>query len=259
MPANRASIEKNHKRRDARKNPAIVEIKCCDNLSLFSAVLVGIFQHKNGKGMWKSAGRYARSSSQLSIDAIHFKNEVRETTKLESYDLLDVKKIYEYLEATFPEAYRILVFSQASDSHTVYNSGNNAKHTICLYYNYGHFDLMKTPQKYFRKKHYCVDCEKTYENLKAHSERKIRCRQCFRNGYGYPCTGNLELECQDCHKFFPSTNCMDAHKPYSCNTYHRCVYCNVVYRVRPERPSKGHSCAKAPARASVEVILNTLH
>ncbi|KAH7706958.1 hypothetical protein AAVH_25813 [Aphelenchoides avenae] len=255
MPAKRACIEKKHKRRDAKKNPAVVDVvvvfNYSDDLSLFRAVLSGVFYYENGKGTWEAAERYARSSNRTSREVAHLWNLIDKPLEQASYSMDDVKKVYEYLDTQYPETYRILVFTDTSGTHTVYNSGNNAKHTICLYYNHGNFDLIKTPQKFFRKKHYCVDCEKTYENLADHTNCRIRCRLCFRVGYGYPCKGDMDLECKDCHKLFPTMECMDANKPYSCNTYHRCVYCNTQYRVRPERPRKGHGCAKAPATVSI--------
>ncbi|KAH7724803.1 hypothetical protein AAVH_07673 [Aphelenchoides avenae] len=213
---------------------------------MFHAICIGIFYHENGEGEWRPVERYARSSRR-SYDDIDLWEVVGVPLGQKSYGLDDVKKVYEYFEEKFPETYRILVFTEASGTSTVYNSGNNARHTICLYYHEGQFDLMKSPQKFFRKKHYCVDCEKTYENQADHTNCKIRCQLCFRNGYGYPCKGNLELECPDCYKLFPNQDCMDVHRPYLCNTYHRCVYCNVQYRMRPERPSKGHACAKPAA------------
>ncbi|KAH7694983.1 hypothetical protein AAVH_37964 [Aphelenchoides avenae] len=241
VPAKRARAQKKQNRRDIPKNPAVVEVERSDNLRLFRAIRVGMLYYEKGGRKWEPAEHYVWSD-RLKRDAEDLWIEVGETRKDTTYDLDDVRKVYEYLQKTFPGTYRILVFSESSGTHTVYNSGNNAKHTICLYYRDGHFDLIKTPQKFFRTRHYCVDCEKTYEDLKAHTECKIRCRQCFRNGYGYPCKGDMDLECPDCHKIFRNQDCMDAHKPYSCNTYHRCIYCNVQYRVRPERPGRGHRC-----------------
>ncbi|KAH7693835.1 hypothetical protein AAVH_39125 [Aphelenchoides avenae] len=245
-----ARIVRNRDRRDTTKNPAIIGIDYSDDISLFRAVCVGVFYYENGGGKWEPAECHARTKRH-SGDATKLWLQIEETLGRIPYGLDDVKKVYEHLEETFPETYRILVFTDTSGTHTVYNSGNNARHTISLYFNNGHFDLIKNPQKLLRKKYYCVDCEKTYENLKGHSNCKIKCLLCFRHGYGYPCKGELNMECPDCHKLFPNMDCMDAHKPYSCNTYHRCVYCNIQYRVRPERPGNGHRCAKPPATASI--------
>ncbi|KAH7708672.1 hypothetical protein AAVH_24076 [Aphelenchoides avenae] len=249
VPVKPARIEKKQKLRDKDKNPAIVEVECSDNLSLFRAIRIGMLHYEKGGRKWEPAEHYAWSD-RLKRDADDFWIEIGGTSRQTSYYLDGVGSVYDYLEKTYPETYRILVFTDTSGTRTVYNSGNNAKHTICLCYHDGHFDIIKTPQKFFRKRHYCVDCEKTYENLKGHSGCKIRCRQCFRNGYGYPCKGEMALECPDCHKLFPSQDCLKAYKPYSCNTYHRCIYCNVQYRVRPERPSKGHRCDKKDSLTS---------
>ncbi|KAH7693292.1 hypothetical protein AAVH_39675 [Aphelenchoides avenae] len=245
----RARIEKELNRRDRSKNPAIVEINCSDYLSLYRAIRVGKHYYEKGGGKWEPSARLA-TSSRLSSKDIDLWNLLDGPLEQTSYSLGDVQKAYKYLDTTHPEMYRILVFTDTSGTSTVYNSGNNARHSICLYYLDGHFDLIKTPQKLFRKRHYCVDCEISYEDLKNHSDCKIRCRQCFRSGYGYPCMGDMDLECPDCHKLFPSQDCLKAHKPYSCNTYHRCIYCNVQYRVRPERPSKGHRCDKKDSLTS---------
>ncbi|KAH7705609.1 hypothetical protein AAVH_27178 [Aphelenchoides avenae] len=35
---------------------------------------------------------------------------------------------------------------------------------------------------------------------------------------------------------------MDNHKPYSCNTFHRCPSCNCHYTVQPNRKNGGHDC-----------------
>ncbi|KAH7666479.1 hypothetical protein AAVH_43160, partial [Aphelenchoides avenae] len=122
-----------------------------------------------------------------------------------------MKKVHEYLEQTFPGIYRILIFSDRSETETVYNSGNNAKYNICLYHHNGHYDVIKTPQKFFGAKHYCVDCEKTFQNTSFHRDCKLRCAQCFRSGQGFPCNGDwpIELECPDCRKFFANQECMD--------------------------------------------------
>lgn len=245
LPVKRTRIEMKQARRDAKKNPAILKVQCNDNLSLFRAIRIGMFYCEKGGGKWEPAEHYAWSD-RLTRDAETLWSLVGVPLQHASYDLDDAKKVFEYLEKKDPGTYRILIFSEGSNTQTVYNSGNNAKYNICLYYRDGHFDLMMTPQKFFRKRHYCVDCEKTYEDIKSHSKCKIRCRQCFRIGYGYPCDGDWskKLECADCRKYFPNQDCMEAHKPYSCNTFHRCAYCNVYYRVLKERASKGHRCDK---------------
>ncbi|KAH7709129.1 hypothetical protein AAVH_23607 [Aphelenchoides avenae] len=225
--------------RKKKENPATLKINYSDELSLFRAIEVAMFYHETGEGRWQMAERYSRKE-ELDLAA----SILRARAKIErksAYGLDDVMAVFEYLQQKYPDEYRILVFTPTSHTKAVYNSGNNARYNICLYYHNGHFDLIK---KFFRKRHYCVEYEKAYGSQASHAKCKTRCRQCFGIGHGFPCEGNwpIELECPDCHQLFANQRCMDAHKPFSCNTFHRCVYCKLHYRARAEHANQGHRC-----------------
>ncbi|KAH7680244.1 hypothetical protein AAVH_41385, partial [Aphelenchoides avenae] len=231
------------------KDPSIVEIKNRDNLCLFRAIRVGMYYYENGSGEWRKAERHV-NSDELTHDAKMLRHHAGVPQRRHAYGLDDVKKVHEYLEQAYPGIYRILIFSDRSKTETVYNSGNNAKYNICLYHHNGHYDVIKTPQKFFGAKHYCVDCEKTFQNTSFHRDCKLRCAQCFRSGPGFPCTGDWkgEYECPDCRKFFANQECMDAHKPYSCNTFHRCPFCEVHYKYEAGKKNGGHQCGETYCR-----------
>ncbi|KAH7710101.1 hypothetical protein AAVH_22622 [Aphelenchoides avenae] len=216
-------IRKKQIRRPSKKDPSIIGINNRDNLCLFRAI-VGCSTTK------------PRAAAILRVRA--------GIPRKQAYGIKDAEEVFEYLQKKFPDTYRILIFSDRSKTETVYNSGNNGKYDICLYHHNSHYDVIKTPQKFFGAKHYCVDCEKTYANIKAHRDCELRCAQCFRSGPGFPCTGDWkdEYECPDCRKFFASKECMDAHKPDSCNTYHRCPWCEVHYLYEAGKKNGGRRC-----------------
>ncbi|KAH7724753.1 hypothetical protein AAVH_07621 [Aphelenchoides avenae] len=242
-------IRKKQIRRPEKKDPAIVEINNHDNLCLFRAVCVHMFYHETGEGIWKQAQRYA-SRGQLDYDADVMLRARAGITRKPAYGIKDAEKVFEYLQKKYPDEYRILIFSDRSKTETVYNSGNSAKYNICPYHHNGHYDVIKTPQMFFGAKHYCVDCEKTYKNVAFHRDCKLRCAQCFRSGQGFPCTGDWrdEYERPDCRKFFANQDCMDAHKPYSCNTFHRCPLCEVHYTYEAGKKNGGHQCGETYCR-----------
>ncbi|KAH7710411.1 hypothetical protein AAVH_22300 [Aphelenchoides avenae] len=230
------------------KDPAIIEINNRDNLCLFRAIAVHMFYHETGEGMWKQAQRY---SSKGEADRAASNLRVRSGVNRKSaYGVKDAEKVFEYLQQKHTDEYRILIFSDRSKTETVYNSGNNAKYTICLYHHNGHYDVIKTPEKFFGAKHYCGDCEKTYTSIAFHRDCVLRCAQCFRSGPGFPCTGEWkdEHECRDCRKFFANQECMDAHKPFSCNTFHRCPFCEVHYTFEAGKKNGGHKCGEKYCR-----------
>ncbi|KAH7719733.1 hypothetical protein AAVH_12768, partial [Aphelenchoides avenae] len=232
--------KKQIKRSKSKKDPAVVEINNRDNLCLFRAIEVHRFYHETGEGEWIAAERYA-SKGELVIAATTLRVRAGLPRK-PAYGSKDAEKVFEYLEKKHPGEYRILIFSDRSKTETIYNSGNNAKYNICLYHHNGHYDVIKTPQKFFGARHYCVDCEKTYQDVAFHRDCRHRCAQCFRSGHGFPCTGDWkdEYECPDCRKFFATQECMDAHKPYSCNTFHRCPLCEVHYKYEASKKNGGH-------------------
>ncbi|KAH7702108.1 hypothetical protein AAVH_30747 [Aphelenchoides avenae] len=240
--------KKQIRRPKSKKDPAIVEINNRDNLCLFRAIEVHRFYHETGEGEWIAAERYA-AKGELDIAATTLRVRAGLPRK-PAYGIKDAEKFFEYLEKKHPGTYRILIFSDRSKLETVYNSGNNAKYSICLYHHNGHYDVIKTPQKFFGAKHYCGDCEKTYKDVAFHRDCQLRCAQCFRSGPGFPCTGDWkdEYECPDCRKFFANQECMDAHKPYSCNTFHRCPFCEVHYKYEASKKNGGHLCGETYCR-----------
>ncbi|KAH7706288.1 hypothetical protein AAVH_26480 [Aphelenchoides avenae] len=234
--------------RRAPKDPAIVEINNRDNLCLFRAIEVHRFYHETGEGEWKQAQRYAgKGELDLAASTLRARAGIRRKS---AYGLDDAKAVFEYLQKKYPDEYRILIFSASSKQETVYNSGNNAKYNICLYHHNGHYDVIKTPQKFFGDRNYCVDCETTYHSVAFHRDCKLRCGQCFRSGPGFPCTGDwpVELECPDCRKFFANQECRDAHKPHSCNTFHRCPFCFAHYTYKADMKNGGHECGETYCR-----------
>lgn len=232
-----------------KKNPAILDMPNTDNLCLFKAFRVAMYYHKRGGGKWRSAEIHTGTRGLL-WEAVDLRRLSGVEEKAMAYSAKDVEKVHQYLERTQPGTYRILVFTDTSGTRPVYNSGNNARYNIYLYLHNGRYDVMKSPQKFFGARHYCAACEKAYANIADHKECSIRCPQCFHSGAGFPCKGEpgKELECLECHKLFPNQDCMDNHKPYSCNTYHRCVYCGAHYRTRPKLSNKGHDCSDRVCR-----------
>ncbi|KAH7693108.1 hypothetical protein AAVH_39862, partial [Aphelenchoides avenae] len=208
-----------------------------------TALRVAMYYYEHGEGAWKNTQKYANAKC-LKDEANLLRKEADIAPRQGLYNDKDAEKVHQYLERTQPGTYRILIFTPESKTETVYNSGNSARYNLCLYNHDGHYDVIKTPQKFFGERHYCVDCEKAYGNIAGHKECSIRCPQCFRSGVGFPCQGEYgkELECLDCRKLFRNRDCMDHHKPYSCNTFHRCTSCNCHYTVVPNMKNGGHDC-----------------
>ncbi|KAH7697055.1 hypothetical protein AAVH_35864, partial [Aphelenchoides avenae] len=234
--------------RRSPKDPSIVEINNSDNLCMFRAVDAHMFYHENGEGSWQKAQRYGtKGEADRAATTLRVRSGI---ARKPAYGIKDAEKVFEYLQKKYPDEYRILIFSDRSKTETVYNSGNNAKYNICLYHRNGHYDVIKTAQKFFGANYYCVDCEKTYCNASFHRDCVVRCAQCFRSGAGFPCTGDWkdEFECPDCRKFFANQECMDAHKPYSCNTFHRCPFCEVHYTYEASKKNGGHQCGEKYCR-----------
>lgn len=101
------------------------------------------------------------------------------------------KAVQDYFEGTYPGKYRLMVFSRNRGRTPVYNGGVNADMSLCIYHEDDHFHAVKTPQKLFGCRYYCVACETSFHRPSDHTIKcSIKCSQCLRMGCGFPCQGD---------------------------------------------------------------------
>ncbi|KAH7694384.1 hypothetical protein AAVH_38571, partial [Aphelenchoides avenae] len=120
--------------------------------------------------------------------------------------------VQEYFELAYPGKYRLIIFSKNRGTKPVYNGGVNADISLCVYHADDHFHAVKTPQKLFGCRYYCVACEVPFGRRSGPRIKcPIKCSQCLRMGRGFPCAGDENIHCRECNKTFKSQDCYKEH------------------------------------------------
>ncbi|KAH7695310.1 hypothetical protein AAVH_37632, partial [Aphelenchoides avenae] len=167
-----------------------------------------------------------------------------------------------------PDKFQIVIFSEKRGIAPI-RKGDvaNSKHHVYIYLHDKHYDVMKSPERFFGLRNYCVSCEVKFAKPEEHSRLcGVRCPDCLRMGHGYPCKRDTEYDdpkydgfdydengdriergpfpCRECQREFVSKDCFEAHKKIACKTFHRCGFCTNVYRVRNHKKNGGHRCGE---------------
>ncbi|KAH7703628.1 Protein C25F9.2 protein [Aphelenchoides avenae] len=170
-----------------------------------------------------------------------------------TYGEAEMEKLQTYFDDTSPGRYRIVAFSQHTDTHAIWKGQNTAKLNICIYHHTdngatnGHYEAAKTAEKLFARGKYCFDCEVTYSKDSYHSAKcKSKCINCLRVGYGFPCHGTDRIHCNGCNKIFTSRECYEKHHEVACRMYRKCEKCGKYWRPDMRKPKKGEPAPPEP-------------
>ncbi|KAH7693165.1 hypothetical protein AAVH_39805, partial [Aphelenchoides avenae] len=187
---------------------------------------------------------------------------------LPAYGIEHAKEIQKHLQNTSPEKYQIVIFAEKRGITPIWKGDViNPQHHLYIYLHDKHYDVMKSPERFFGLRNYCVSCEVKYARHEQHSRMcAIRCPDCLRMGHGYPCQRDTKYDdpkydgfdydengekiergpfpCYACNREFVSKDCFEAHKAMACKTFHRCGFCTNVYRVNNHKKKGGHRCGE---------------
>ncbi|KAH7710088.1 hypothetical protein AAVH_22635 [Aphelenchoides avenae] len=187
---------------------------------------------------------------------------------LPAYGVEHARAIQTRLQEENPEKYQIVIFAEKRGITPIWKGEViNPKHHLYIYLHDKHYDVMKSPERFFGLRSYCVSCEVKYGQADQHSRLcAIRCPDCLRMGHGYPCQRDTKYDdpkyngfnydehgekiergpfpCRVCNREFVSKSCFEAHKAIACKTFHRCGFCTNVYRVRNHKKNRGHRCGE---------------
>ncbi|KAH7705360.1 hypothetical protein AAVH_27432 [Aphelenchoides avenae] len=215
-----------------------------DNLCLFKAIAISKRYNELKDAGDKNLNHRIDTFRQNKHDALYY--AVEELTSaidlnIHELDIVDqsvtygeaeMEKLQTYFDETFPGRYRIVAFSQHTDTQAIWKGPNPAKLNICIYHHTdngatnGHYEAVKTAEKLFARGKYCFDCEVTYSKDSYHTAKcKSKCINCLRVGYGFPCHGTDRIHCNGCNKIFTSRECYEKHHSVACRMYKRCETC----------------------------------
>ena len=122
---------------------------------------------------------------------------------------------------------KIHVLSKESFGGIIYKGPDDEyRHHIYLYHYNNHYDVITTMSGFMQKSYFCRDCFKGYDHREEHT-CKNHCPCCLRKPN---CELVLWKYCDDCHRYFKSTDCYQQHKVISgksstCNILRRCEIC----------------------------------
>ncbi|KAH7698902.1 hypothetical protein AAVH_34000, partial [Aphelenchoides avenae] len=187
---------------------------------------------------------------------------------LPAYGVEHARAIQRHLQETSPEKYQIVIFAEKRGITPIWKGDVvNPKHHLYIYLHDKHYDVMKSPERFFGLRNYCVSCEVRFDRPDQHSRMcAIRCSDCLRMGHGFPCQRDTRHDdpkyngydydengkkiergpfpCRVCNREFISKDCFEAHKVMACKTFHRCDFCTNVYRVDNHKKKGGHRCGE---------------
>jgi hypothetical protein len=116
------------------------------------------------------------------------------------------------------------------------------KFEVVILHENDHFHGLKSIQRYYKLKNYCVDCMKSYNRDSSHTITcKARCYGCAKVGFG-PChnESNVSILCKFCFRDYQNLQCYDHHLTTVCKLYKKCQDCEHVYDVK-----KKHVCGES--------------
>ncbi|KAH7703567.1 hypothetical protein AAVH_29259 [Aphelenchoides avenae] len=221
---------------------------------------------KKCKDQWRAVERFIASSGFLGA-VERLKHDVN-LPVLSAYGVDHARAIQKHLQEASPDKYQIVIFAEKSGITPIWKGDViNPKHRVYIHLHDKHYDVMKSPERFYGLRNYCVSCEVKYGQADQHSRmRAIRCPDCLRMGHGYPCQRDTKYDgpkyngfdydehgdkiergpfpCRVCNREFVSKSCFEAHKANACKTFHRCGFCTNVYRVKNHKKNGGHRCGE---------------
>lgn len=212
-----------------------------DNLCLFKAVCIALAYAGTGHNKTREAQLLQGNPDRLRSAAKELMKNARIDSDSEEYGTPHLERVQDYLQRRYPNKYRILVFAKHYDTAPYFKGSYPSKHLLTLYNDAGHFHAVKSPAKLFGGRYYCDECESTYGRATHHSIRcPVRCPECCRMGYGFPCKNpdnTPTISCNKCKKSFQTLECYDAHLGSACKDSRKCLKCGIYYATR-----HGHDC-----------------
>ncbi|KAL3087021.1 hypothetical protein niasHS_005260 [Heterodera schachtii] len=180
-----------------------------------------------------------RSSAERLLNAAG----IREA--MNAYGIDQLQPIQDYWDQRFPGLYRIVLFEDRPEvlPKPIWKGPTGRRFDVTLFLSNGHYDGIKKINCFFKlSRHYCVDCECTYDKALKHTLECIRrCPQCAKIGPEHPCAKEpgIKIRCASCNRFFFSQRCYDSHRGPTCSLLKRCTLCRRVYQRDPKR---AHAC-----------------
>ncbi|KAL3099811.1 hypothetical protein niasHT_028589 [Heterodera trifolii] len=176
-----------------------------------------------------------RSSAERLLNAAG----IREA--LNAYGIDQLQPVQDYWDQRFPGLYRIVLFEDRPEvlPKPIWKGPTGRRFDVALFLSNGHYDEIKKINCFFKlSRHYCVDCECTYDKALKHTLECIRrCPQCAKIGPEHPCVKEpgIKILCTSCNRFFFSQRCYDSHRGPTCSLLKRCTLCRRVYQRDPKR------------------------
>src|SRR6266853_982068 len=135
--------------------------------------------------------------------------------KLKSY----LKKFEEFLNVS------IIVYNHSKE--IIYKNPDikdKVNALIKLYYDNNHFDVITSITGFMAQKHYCEECNKTYQDV---HHCTLRCEQCLNHT---KCHGDM-ISCTNCNREFFGQSCYNNHiKLETCLKINKCTLCDINYK-----------------------------
>ena len=213
------------------KKRAIVRIKNNDNLCLARAIVVA-------KAKIDHDSEYAYIIDCRKPLQRHRAQDLNEKASVPEgpCGLNKVKAFQAYLTS-----YQLNIVSKEHQNTLIY-SGPDAEKRIYLYSYDNHYDVITSMPGFIARKKYCHACKKGYDKIEDHLCGDT-CKLCYTQN----CPIENWVHCNDCNRFFKSTECFERHKANSgqsksiCASVIKCNECNLVVKRANQHPSN-HNC-----------------
>lgn len=146
-----------------------------------------------------------------------------------------VRIVQDYYDRTYPGKYRVSVFSTVGSYKPLYVSEvEHYEHDVSILYDAEaeHYDGIRTINRLFGSRFYCIDCARPFSNVQEHTSKCVRkCSKCGTMGPDRPCQsdGGTHVQCDGCNKQFDNRSCYERHKASMCKRYKKCLDCGVLY------------------------------
>jgi len=188
-----------------------------DNLCLFRAIeLLRVRATESRHSFYRylhNEERQLRDARALkeSVKAINGSQSQRSDDNEEAGDGYDIvecgQQIQEVLNEKWPGVFKIFAFEtcDALNIKPFYKTEvQQWKNPICIFYEEGHYEAIKTLNKFLGVHAYCLICETPFDIIRNHDLKcRGRCNNCSRIASYGPCLDDgTRIQCPDCNKFF---------------------------------------------------------
>jgi hypothetical protein len=138
--------------------------------------------------------------------------------------------------------YRIVCVISEKKPVVIWKGPIGRRFEVAILYENTHFHGLKSIQRYYKFRNYCIDCMKSYGRNSKHTiSCKTRCYGCSNVGYE-PCQNqpNVFITCEFCNRDYKNNQCYSQHLTAVCKIYKKCLICTHVYAVE-----KKHVCGES--------------